>query len=232
MNWLDWIIAVVLAASALGGLRHGLVNSVAKLAATLAGLFVAFKYYRPLADYLSLRWNMEEVLLPLVEEFFKLWLPAGVTLPPALTQGNPTSAGAFAAKQLAAYSEQLARTFASGMLDAISFLALFLVTASVIGLAGVILNGVARFSLLGPLNHLGGLFFGAVRGLILVMMIISLLAPFQRPDLLPGVSSTRGKAFQDSTLLPYLRPLFDAVGRPLPEPSGNGHVDDGPVLTL
>lgn len=236
MNWLDWLIIAVLALSAFQGLRYGLLASVAKLAGILIGLGVAFTYYRPFAEYLSARWNMEEKILPLVEGIVKFWFPTINTVPPALPPGKLTSAGILIANPANPFGDYLARLFASGVLEAMSFLALLLATAWAVNLAGRVFTKIADISFLGPLNHLGGLFFGAVRGLVLVMIVLTLISPFQRSSLLPGGSpgapgapSPRGNSFQDSKLLPYFEPLFNAINRPLPGTPLKNNDRTGPV---
>lgn len=189
MNWLDWFIIAIIAFSALGGWRSGLLTSVARLAGIFVGLWVAFAYYQPLAQYLSTHWKLEEKI----------------------------------ANQFNTFNEYWAGSLASGALDALSFLALLLATAWVVGMAGGILTRIANLSFLGPLNHLGGLFFGAARGLIMVLIVLTLLLPFQRPILLPsdrleapGVHRQPGKAFQSSKLLPYCEPFLNVFDLLLP----------------
>lgn len=231
MNWLDWLIAGIIALSAFHGLRCGLLISVAKLAGLCAGLVVAFTYYRPFAQYLSGRWGIEQKILPLVDRILKSWLPAGNNyLPPVLPSGKTTSTGFLAVNQTP-LGDYLSSALASGVLEALSFLVLLIATAWVVNLAGRVLTKITDISFLGPLNHLGGLFFGAVRGLIVVMILLVLVSPLQRPGVLPGgrsgapgIYQLPGKTFQDSKLLPYFEPLFNAIGRPLPGfPSENNN---------
>lgn len=230
LNWLDWLIIAVVALSALQGLRYGLVASVAKLAGILIGLGVAFTYYRPFAEYLSTQWNMGKKILPLVEGLLK-YLPSINTVPPALSPGKLTSTGMLAANQLNPFGDYLTRVFASGVLEALSFLVLLLATVWVVNLAGRILTSIANITLMGPLNHLGGLVFGAAKGFLVVMIVLTLISPFQLSYLTPGASPPRG-AFQDSKLLPYFEPLFNAINRPLPGiPSGNND-RNGPVKNI
>jgi len=234
LNWLDWLIITVVALSTLQGLRYGLVASVAKLAGILVGLGVAFTYYRPFAEYLSTQWNMGEKILPLVEGLLK-YLPSINTAPPALSPGKLTSTGMLTANQLNPFGDYLTRMFATGVLEALSFLVLLLATVWVVNLAGRILTSIANITLMGPLNHLGGLVFGAAKGLLVVMIVLTLISPFQLPYSTPGGRSgvpsaplPRG-AFQDSMLLPYFEPLFKVINRPLPGiPPGNDE-RTGPV---
>ena len=229
MNWLDWLILAILAFSVAQGMRYGLVGSVAKLAGILVGFGVAITYYRDLAAYLTVQWNLEEKILPLAKKLLGFWFPLKSTATPSLAPDKIVSNGGSAASQLypfSNYADLAAGALASTILNALCFLALLLVAVWAVNLAGFILTRVAAIAFLGPFNRLGGLLFGAAKGLVVVMIVLTLMSPFQRLDSLPGASSgtlgvTQSKvnAFSGSKLLPYFEPLFNAINRPLPGPS-------------
>ncbi|OPY58834.1 MAG: Colicin V production protein [Pelotomaculum sp. PtaU1.Bin035] len=227
MNWLDWLIVSILVISALQGLRYGLFVSVAKLLGVLAGLAVAHSYYRPLAGYLSAQWHLDDKLLPMITPFFKFWLPVKnavyqaipsenlmfVWNGPAAAQNLPGALG-----PLSPIGNSFANVFAFGILEAIAFLSLLLVTVWLVSIVGLIFTKIIDLSLLGPLNHLGGLLFGLTKGLLVVLIILTLISPFQRQDLISGGKSgetgaagPQGRAFQNSMLLPYFAPAFGII---------------------
>jgi uncharacterized membrane protein required for colicin V production len=221
VNWLDWLIIVIIALSAFQGLRRGLLASLAGLVGTLVGLFVAYNYYRPLEQYLVMNWNVGEKIKPLVMQLFKIWMPSQ-SIQSVAQPGKLISAGGAAAGKMPNIGDYLANSFTSVVLETFCFLALLLATTWVINLAGFVLTKVAQFSLLGMPNHLGGLLFGTARGLAVVVIILALLTPFQNaaslPNSKPGAGTTqrRCSAFESSKLLPYFEPLFGAIGRQLP----------------
>lgn len=211
MNWLDWLILAILTFSAWQGLRYGLVGSVAKLAGILAGFVVAVTYYQELAAYLTAHWNLAEKILPLAKKILVFWFPVKTT--PAAGQISP----------LTSYADYAASALAATIVNALCFLALLFITVWAVNLAGFILTKVAALAFLGPFNRMGGLLFGAVKGLVVVMIVLTLLAPFQSVGSLrgsspgtPGVTQPKGNAFLESKLLPYFEPLFKAINRPLP----------------
>jgi len=53
MNWLDIVIAVVLAVSLYGGLRQGLIKAALSLAGLIVGVVLASNYYRELGEWLT-----------------------------------------------------------------------------------------------------------------------------------------------------------------------------------
>ena len=230
MNWLDWLIIAVLVFSAFHGLRCGLVSSVAKLAGILLGFGVGITYYHDLAVYLNKQWNIEDKITPLSGKILKFFFPAKSTSVPAFHAGSTVSPGELAAGQFNPYSllnpygEYLARSLTTVVLNAICFLGLILITVWAVRLAGHVLGRLADISFLGPLNRIGGLFFGGARGVIIVMVVLTLLAPFQQNGLAPknntitpGAATPAGdSAFAKSKILPCFAPLFSAIDRPLP----------------
>ena len=226
MNWLDWLIVMVLGFSAFQGFRRGLMSSVAKLAGLLVGFGVGITYNRDLAAYLNKQWGIEDKITPLTEKVLRFFFPAKEAAGSVYTGGGTLSPGDLAAAQLSPYSmlypygESLVSSFAATILNAICFLALVVATVWIVNFAGHLLTRIAKASPLGPLNHIGGLIFGGVKGIIIVMIVLALMSPFQRSELLPGnnsgASPGRGGAFSESKMLPYFSPLFNAIDRPLP----------------
>lgn len=219
MNWLDWLIVVIVAFSAFQGLRRGLLASLAGLAGLLVGLFVAYTYKRPLAEYLATNWHIEEKIKPLVMQLLKVFMPSDGSVQSTLQPDKLISTGA---GQLPNIGDYLVSGFTNLLLEALCFLVLLVVTTWLINLVGIVLTGVAKYSLLGAPNHIGGLLFGTVRGLAVVIIILALLAPFQSATSLPdsqpeapGNILRRSGAFEESTLLPYFEPLFELIERPL-----------------
>jgi membrane protein required for colicin V production len=221
LNWLDWLILAILAFSAAQGIRYGLVGSVAKLAGILVGFGVAITYYRDLAACLTVQWNLEEKILPLAKKLLGFWFPLKSTVPDKIVSTGSPAAGQI--YPFSNYADYAAAALASTILNALCFMALLLAIVWAVNLAGFILTRIAAIAFLGPFNRLGGLLFGAVKGLIVVMIVLTLMSPFQQLDSLPGSSSatpgvtqSKGNAFMGSKLLPYFEPLFNTINRPLP----------------
>lgn len=239
MNWLDWLIVAVLGFSAFQGFRWGLVSSVAKLAGLLVGFGVGITYNRDLAAYLNKQWGVEDKITPVTEKVLRFFFPAKEAAGPVYNAGGTVSPGALAASppspysMLYPYGESLVSSFAATVLNAICFLALIVATVWIVNFAGHLLTRMAKVSPLGPLNHIGGLIFGGVKGIIIVMILLALMSPFQRTELLPGNSSGalpgQGGAFSKSKMLPYFSPLFNAIDRPLPGVTPLKRDQDNPI---
>ena len=203
MNWLDWVIIVILVLSALDGLRRGLIKTLAKTAGILVGLLVAFTYYARVAEYITERWRPEELTAPLVVPLLTHWRPMAdlLTLTPD--------------ERLVEYLNGI---IANNIIACGSFLVLLLIPACIISIAGVILGKQFEHSLFGPINRTGGLLIGVLSGLFYVAAILLLMAPFQQLNLALAESGISlgsafppGNAFEGSMLLKYFRPFLDLL---------------------
>ena len=206
MNWLDWLIIAVIVLSALSGLRRGLILSLTKTIGLLAGLLVAFNYHRQVADYLALYVPVEKLIAPL-------------TLP-MLRQPTAEMMSFLPINQLL---EQVNKIIAYGILSSVSFLLLLIITASIIGAFGRLLNMLLNISLLKPMNKLGGLLFGVLVGVLYVTALLYIMSPFQQLNLSLAASGNPlwnvfppGEAFQGSVLLKHFQPLLDLTKTNLP----------------
>jgi len=235
MNWLDWLIIAILVLSALQGMRCGLFVSVAKLVGVLSGLAVAVSYYKPLSEYLSTTWHLDEKILILTGPLLKYLLPLKSTVAPVVSLAKLLSPGVGHAGilkpaavlpdgpgQTSILYDNIAGILAYGILEVITFLVLLLATALLVNLAGHFLTRIADISFLGPLNHFGGLLFGLFKGLLVVMIILAIISPFQQQDSIPeiyptppGMTGMQSKAFKDSMLLPYFDFIYDKFAVPV-----------------
>ncbi|RJQ27383.1 MAG: CvpA family protein [Peptococcaceae bacterium] len=217
MNWLDWTILLVVGFSTMQGLRFGLVASLTRLLGVVVGLVVAANYYWTLSSFLSNRLHLDERIVPVVKEGIQKWLPSkdigpagsitSLTAVPVMPGGSP----------VAGITDLVVQTITTGFLDVISFLVLFVAVTFLANAVGRMLTGVVNLSLLGPVNSLGGLVFGLVRGLVIVVIILALLTPFQLPVSTSGEYFWATKALQESRLAPYLLPLVPVFKLHLPD---------------
>ena len=206
MNWLDYMIIIIVVLSAAQGLRHGLVRSLINMFGLLAGILVALVYYRSLAEYCLNRWALQDKLAPLTDSLLNLWKPVA------------TAKNIFPPEAYDLLLTQLNNALVVSLASGLSFFFLLIVTVSLIGLAGRVLSSMLDLSLLGPFNHLGGLLFGLLKGGVFVLAILLLMTPFQLmvPNLaVPGNPMwelfPQGKAFADSSLIKYFQPLLDLI---------------------
>lgn len=213
MNWLDILIIFIVCWYAWAGLRSGLVGGLARLLGVFLGLAAAFNFYRPLADTVNLKWNLVSTL--------GKWIPVSAFGPGGKipgpsdlihsVKGLPGAESQVAAPKEVLYSlhglsESLTRVLASGILDILCFIAIFLAVSTAVVIMGMVLAKISRIFLLGPLDRAGGLLLGAVKGLVMAAVLVALLNAVQ----LPAAFFSGGKssnwislALQKSTIAPF-----------------------------
>jgi len=217
MNWLDWLIIVILGLSAFKGLYRGLLGSIASLLAVIAGLYVAYTYYQSLAEYLTANWAVGEKIRPFVNKLFEWWAPAPGNVP-GLEGENLIHIGNLIEVQWQNAVDPLVTSLTELVLEAGCFIALLLFTIWVVNLVGFALTKAAQHSMLSIPNHLGGLLFGIVRGVVMVIIMLALLTPFQNfatsYHSIPGLPETlqrKDNAFSESILYPYFEPFLEVI---------------------
>ncbi|MCL6477923.1 MAG: CvpA family protein [Peptococcaceae bacterium] len=200
MNWLDIVILIIIAWYAWAGLRSGLVYSLARLLGVLIGLAAAFNFYRPLADTVNLKWDLVSTI--------KKWIPVSFLGPEGGLSGPGgqllAPKGSFYGMQ--SLGESVSRLLASGMLDILCFIVIFLVVSKAVVILGSLIGKAAKMFLLGPVDRAGGLLLGAAKGCIIAGALVALVAVLQVPGELfsgPGRPSWIGLALQKSMMAPY-----------------------------
>lgn len=177
---MDIIIILIITWSAWRGYKTGLVGGVARLLGILAGLGAALCYYRPLAVYIDHRWQISSYIqnwfsLPRLgkEDLYKDIQLYGELRPIDLLSGSLQDLG-----------QSVSRLLASGILEIVSFIFIFIVVSRLVYLAGELLARLASVSFLGPADRLGGVAFGLARGVLAIMILLALLVSLQWPSAL------------------------------------------------
>ncbi|MFZ5631957.1 MAG: CvpA family protein [Bacillota bacterium] len=201
MNWLDIVILIIVAWYAWIGLRSGLIGGLAGLLGVLIGLAAAFNFYRPLADTANLKWNLVSTI--------GKWIPVSAFGPRGSLPGSgdllhPLKGVSFYGIQ--SLGESVSRLLASGILDIICFIVIFLVVSRVVVILGVLIGKVAKMFFLGPVDRAGGMLLGTAKGCIIAGVAVALMAALQLPAaLISGVDrpSWISLALQKSVIAPY-----------------------------
>ncbi|WP_031514317.1 CvpA family protein [Desulfofalx alkaliphila] len=167
MNWVDGVILIVLIYSTCRGLLSGLILSLTGLLSILLGLLVAVKNYQALADWLIVGWQFDEKLMQLFKPLLNLYVPAYHPDPASTALLNN------------GLGDTLLLTLSRGLLSIICFIILLIMTDLAVKLMGRLINKLLGWGLLSPINRLGGALFGVARGILVVLIIILILQPFQ-----------------------------------------------------
>lgn len=213
MNWLDILFTFIIGWNAWMGLKTGMVVGLARLFGVLAGFGAALEFYRPLADAVNLKWNLISTiggLLPGVSSSVAGKLPGpGELFYPIM--GQPGAAGSSAVPKAAltglqGIGESITRVLASGILDIICFILIFLVISRLIFILGGMVGKAAKLMFLGPVDRGAGLILGTSKGFLLAMLLAGLAISFQAPAaFISGAEKTSilSLALQKSILAPY-----------------------------
>jgi uncharacterized membrane protein required for colicin V production len=177
VNWVDWVILVILALSAWKGYRAGLLTSLAGLFAWVAGFLAASRYYYPLSTYLADKWN----LVTVIQQFIERHLPF-------LSGPGVRTAGLVAAPALPS-----SFALATGAVQAIAFVLILLAVEVIIQALARSLASLIAVTPLVVADRLGGLVFGVLWGGVWVL-VLTVVAT----RLLPAAD------WQGSVILPYL----------------------------
>lgn len=218
MNWLDLVMIIILLISTWQGLRTGLINGVARLLGLVIGIIVAFNGYQFLASYLNQQWGwgnsiatflMERLPISVLDKFNN-----EVTIMEKLIN-NPAKptldlvSNDFINNKMISVTNQLAIS----ILEVISFIILLIGVSLLVKLVLGLFAGAVQHTLLSPLDHLGGLLYGFLRGTAIILVLVLLLEPVITSGLLmvEGNTNIFGQAVSKSVLIPYALQVLDII---------------------
>ena len=193
MNWLDIIIIAVLIYSAVKGFFIGLIKSLTGLISSVAGLFIAYKFYQPLVEYINSMWQWTDRITLWVSSWLK-------------TKYVPFYSG-----EIPVISE-LSKTLAVNFLELAAFVFLYLVASRLIKLLGSLISGLTSIIFLKPMDRLGGIVFGLSKGIFIILIVLIIMTPIQvYLDIFLGGSKLAHnfkQAWDNSNILPYFKDLL------------------------
>ena len=201
MNWLDWVLLLIIAFSAIRGFQKGLLASLTRVLGQISGLAVAFTGRRPVADYVDEQWGLKEQIAEIIRQrVYEQW-----QAPEAACAGQQ-----FLANSLNTMSNQLAMN----LLEILAFIIIFLLVSLVVRICTSFFSKMFARTLFRPLDKLGGLGLGLARGLLIVVVIAIVIEPLQVLELFSGPEIhgySVGSAFSDSLLLPLIFELLKTL---------------------
>ena len=205
MNWLDWVLLSILVFSAIRGLQTGLFASLTRVFGSALGIAISYAGYRPLANYLNEQWGCGELAAEIIRQ----------RIPEQLQRAELAEQQLFGGFSVQALIDQLALN----MLEVISFMALVV-------LVGLVMRRVIKFfsktiarSFLGPLDRIGGLIVGLVRGGLVLLVIALISEPLQAVGLAVGQETAEGALYNvlsTSQILPVVLSIMDLLSLHLP----------------
>lgn len=200
MNWMDILILVIIGWYAWVGLRTGLLAGLAKLLGAFLGLAAAFNFYRPLSDAVNLKWGLVSTL----GKWIPVSLPGGANSLPGTEVQLPGLNGSYHGVRL--LGDSVSRLLASGILDILCFIIIFLVVSKAVVILGLLCGKMARLLFMGPIDRAGGILLGAAKGVVISGILVALTVALQVPAaVFSGTAqpSWVSLALQKSVLAPY-----------------------------
>ncbi len=211
MNWLDWVLILIIIFSAIKGLRIGLFAGFARVIGLILGITVAFKGYRILAAYLDRQWGWGDSITELLVNHFSSLLNdvTNNVYINKLQENIPHYKNQLISEGINDIAHQVSIT----VLEFLSFILIFILVALVVKIAMSFFSSAVAYTFLSPLDYFGGLILGLVRGVIIVLVIALLLEP-----VLATVANTSQEqagfisyAVKGSLLVPYALQLLNIL---------------------
>ena len=235
MNLVDFLIILLLLLGVINGYRKGFFGTLVGIFSSICGLLAAYHYYPVLIQWADEKFGIvaildgyfkEHLVLPQVVNQFKvdsLNLPRLnevlnlVQLPPSLhaqllsyidkiqaTLTLPTSLG---------LGEVIHQFLATIITNAIAFVLIWFIVDMLINLIATALTRLTNGTVLGGINHLGGMAMGFVLTIFTLTILIGLISPlFHLADVVESsVFSAVLNTISEAQTVPYFMELYTAV---------------------
>lgn len=223
MNWLDWLFILIIVFSGWQGLSKGLIHSMSRLLGIIVGLGVAFTGYRALANYLDfhLGWGssvsaflLERIPLTLLEQFNqKISL-----LDLLLTMFNSQQQNQTLQFDIPGNIQTMVNHLAISLIEVIAFIALLWGSSIIIKIVLRIISSIVPKTFFRPLDLVGGLIMGLLRGILITLILVMLARPFITVGD-TDISGSRGlinQGIAGSKLYPYTTEFLKTLNLSVP----------------
>lgn len=221
MNWIDICVIIIIAASGLKGLGAGLIVSLFNMVSYLAAGIVAKIYYPFLAEFILEKTNWSLTLQGFVynnmnfgsqtqgesyENIFEM-----MNFPKAIESLFLKSDFLQACSQGVLYNIKtyMSQMIAKVILDILSIIIIFFAVKIVLSILETILKGISALPIIKQFNRLGGLLFGALKGVFVIYIFTAIMVPiasiFPSSYLVNTLNaSSIAKFFYDYNILLYM----------------------------
>lgn len=229
MNWLDFLFLIILCYSVFKGFKIGFVLGLSRILGLTVGLFVAFSYCRNLAKYVGEDLGWAAKLGPFFESLIRLPIQvSGASVGEFLQERLdilsslqiPVEWPVFIGRlldMLKQSGDDLEKVLGGIMtftfLDVLAFIVLLFVVERLLIFSGFLLSKALAYSFMGPLDKMGGALLGFVRGVVFVVIILTLMVPLQVMGSIVSGDEVGGGLLSDtlssSYTVSYLKGIVD-----------------------
>lgn len=203
MNWIDIFCLIIIGLSSLMGLFRGFIVSFFGILTYVIAFFFTKEYYGLLAKYIEGMKFVESIRNFFIEQLQGLKITDG-GLDFSKLDAVPKFLGNILGKSVSGLENEpllssaklkLANSMTDTTVSIISFIVLFLVSVIILTILVRVLNSIFSLPVLKEFNKLVGLAFGAIRGILIVMVIFTLIPPidamFANIDIIEGIRSSK-----------------------------------------
>ncbi|SHH51848.1 Colicin V production protein [Caloranaerobacter azorensis DSM 13643] len=214
MNWVDYVVIVILLVNGIGGLSKGLIITVFNLFGFILSLYIAKLYYPVVANFIKNNPNIigtiKEYVTTRVEiimnkignsgsigDFFEI-----LKLPSKLGENmiNDPNVNSYMNNTMNTASDMISTKLTGLFIDIISIIIVFLAAKFILYIIVSILDNIAHLPVLRQINKLAGLVFGLIKGVFILYILFAIITPVI--TMFPDGAITKG--VYDSTIGYYL----------------------------
>ena len=163
---LDIIILAIVIISAILGYKKGLITLGVHLVATIVAVILTLILYRPIGNLVMKTTTFDEKIQGVIETNVNNII--SIENPNKMVEGLIESA-----KE--GMLPSMANQISKNMMYAITAVILFIVLKILISIVSAIANLVAKLPIFNQFNELGGLIYGAVRGIIITYIALMII---------------------------------------------------------
>ncbi|WP_427340686.1 CvpA family protein [Caloranaerobacter sp. DY30410] len=214
MNWVDYVVIVILLVNGIGGLSKGLIITVFNLFGFILSLYIAKLYYPVIANFIknnpNIIYTIKKYVTTRVEiimnkignsgsigDFFEI-----LKLPSKLGENmiNDPNVNSYMNNTINTASDMISTKLTGLFIDIISIIIVFLVAKFILYVIVSILDNIAQLPVLRQINKLAGLIFGLIKGIFILYILFAIITPVitMFPD------GTVAKGVFDSSIGHYL----------------------------
>ncbi|SHK04505.1 CvpA family protein [Tepidibacter formicigenes] len=150
LNYIDIIILVIISLFGLKGFRIGFIRSLFNLLKYIISLLICKIYYKPIIDYILNNQKIYVFFKNFIEDIFIKTINTNI----------------------------LAETATKVLIEIVVILGIFIISNIVFGLIINCIDSVFKFTPLKIINKSMGFIFGSVKGLIFLLLLLTIFHPF------------------------------------------------------
>ena len=194
MNIIDIIIIAVIGIFVVLGYIRGFVNSIISLAGIVLGVLFGRWFYEPAAAKLVASTNIQPSITNWVAQRIT---PTRINDAANINGPKPLADWFRNLIDISGGSvEQVSASIAELIINALCFVAIFIVVIIIINLIGMLLNKFSQLRGINLLNKIGGLVVGLIKGALLCAVVVSVIYLFTAFN----DTSTLGELMSQSSL--------------------------------